>query len=405
MSINNREDWLAQWSENGLFVTDHLYFGNNRLAPPGSYTADWDTGEVDSVTFKGTEGRDTLLGGGGEFAAIFIGTRGNDLYGGGLALGDEEAFYYGVVDYSGARSSVVVNMDLRGSRTFTDETGEVRTVSIVGRALKDGFGGHDDFMEGTAFGGGYSSVTTVIGSRFADTMVGQTFDGLHGGRGDDHLAGNALYGGRGRDILIGNAPEGSSVVLFGEEGDDWIFGTDGPGRTDVYLVGGAGDDRIFAGAGDDTFLMGDEGDDWIDAGAGDDFVDGGVGKDVILSGAGNDVINPDVEYFQSDPTQPRDGARDVILVTRADLGAYRDRILFNAFEEGRDQIRFGDAVRGGKDFRVYQEDDTAHPGRVNTILQIDRNGDGFGEGAADVSDYFLVAQGADLSLHHGYLLT
>lgn len=81
MSINNREDWLAQWAEDGLSFTDHLYFGNNRLVPPGSYTADWDTGEVDSVTFKGTAGRDTLLGGGGELAAIFIGTRGNDLYG------------------------------------------------------------------------------------------------------------------------------------------------------------------------------------------------------------------------------------------------------------------------------------------------------------------------------------
>lgn len=80
-------------------------------------------------------------------------------------------------------------------------------------------------------------------------------------------------------------------------------------------------------------------------------------------------------------------------------------MLFNAFEEDRDQIRFGDAVRGGKDFRVYQEDNATNLGRVDTVLQIDRNGDRFGDGAADVRDYFLVAEGADLTLHPGYLLT
>lgn len=71
---------------------------------------------------------------------------------------------------------------------------------------------------------------------------------------------------------------------------------------------------------------------------GNDYVDGGVGKDVLVSGSGSDTINPDVEFFQKAPNQARDGARDVILVTKADLGDYTDVVLSRAFEAGRDQI-------------------------------------------------------------------
>jgi Ca2+-binding RTX toxin-like protein len=412
--ISNREDWLAQWAENGLVLTDHLYLGQNRLVPPGTYTPDWDAGAVDTVTFLGTARDDTLLGGGGEFASIFLGTRGDDLYGGGLALGDGDAFYYGVVDYSGARSRVVIDMDYTGSRTFTDEDGQVRSVSILGRAVKDGYGGQDDFMEGTAFGGGYSSVTDVIGSRFGDTMVGFTFGGLYGGGGNDRLTGNSLYGGDGNDVLRGDDGFGS-VVLFGDSGNDRIFGTDGPGRTDVRLVGGEGNDRIFAGAGDDRFVTGDAGNDYIDGGAGNDFIDGGVGKDVLLSGAGNDDINPDVEFFQSDPSQPRDGARDVIRVTRDDLGDFTDNVLQGAFEADRDVIHFKEAVKGGLDYRIIYEARTASDNGFispadqadlqNTVLQIDWNRNGFGEDAADRSDYFLVLRDVTLTEECGWMLT
>ncbi len=305
MSINNKADYIASLADDGLLVTDHLYFGRNVQIPPGTYTPDWDTGEFDSVTFAGTAKNDVLIGGGGEYLAFFIGTRGNDLYGGGLALGNDDAFALGVADYSGARGHVVVDLDLRSSRTFTDASGDVRTVSIIGRALDDGNGGHDDFMEATAFGGGFSSVTTVIGSRFADTITGQSFD-VFGGRGNDRLAGNSLHGGEGNDLLVGESVGGNSVVLWGDEGNDRIFGTDGPGRTDVYLVGGAGNDRIFAGAGDDTYLTGNEGRDYIDAGAGNDFMDGGVGADVLLSGAGNDIDQPRrrVLSIRTQPTRP-----------------------------------------------------------------------------------------------------
>ncbi len=419
MSIDNRAEWLAYWAANGYILTDHIYFGSNRLVRTGTYSPTFDSDgnlvAADNVTFVGTAGRDTFLGGGGEFSSIFLGTRGDDLYGGGLALGDDNAFYYGVADYSGARSRVVIDMDYTGSRTFTDEDGQVRTVSILGRAVKDGYGGQDDFMEGTAFGGGYSSVTNVIGSRFADTMVGFTaFGGLYGGGGNDRLVGNQLYGGDGNDVLIHRALGDFDGGAFGGEGNDVLIGSD---FVDADLVGGAGNDRIFAGGGNDgvgnfAAITGNEGNDIVDGGSGNDFIDGGIGRDRLFSGSGNDIINPDVEEFQGDPNQPRDGDRDVIYVTRDDLGDFNDVVLSRAFEEGLDVIRFVDAVRGGVDFRVYEEaqsfndatgrlfrgDDLAD--RQNTVLEIDWNDDGF-----DADDYFLHVVDASLSLQGGFLLT
>jgi hypothetical protein len=91
-------------------------------------------------------------------------------------------------------------------------------------------------------------------------------------------------------------------------------------------------------------------------------------------------------------------------------------VLARAFEAGRDQVRFAEAVRGGADYRVYHEAQTINPdtgrlyrgeeaGLQNTVLQIDQDGDGFGDTTPDPGDYFLVILDADLSLRAGYLLT
>lgn len=419
MSISNSREFLEDLVASGDYVvTEHLVAGQNVQLVPGTYPPpNWDDYPytVDSVTFTGTAGRDALFGGGGEAFAFFKGTRGDDLYGVGPS---PDVFVSAYVDYSKARTGVLVDMTYHGSRTFTDAGGDTRTVNVVGKA-HDGFGGTDYFAESAEdWNAGYSSIVGVFGSSHRDVMIeGGSWD-FYGGGGNDLMIGGFSHGGTGNDKLVGRSVDGSSVVLFGDEGNDTIFGTDGPGRTDVYLVGGAGHDRIFAGAGDDTYLTGDAGNDYIDAGAGNDFMDGGVGRDVLVSGSGNDIINPDVEFFQLDPTQARDGVRDVIKVTRDDLGDFNDVVLSRAFEAGRDQIRFADAVRGGADFRVYQEDLSINPdtgrlfrsddqaGLINTVLQIDQNGNGLGDAASpDTGDYFLFVLDADLSLRDGFVLT
>lgn len=79
-------------------------------------------------------------------------------------------------------------------------------------------------------------------------------------------------------------------------------------------------------------------------------------------------------------------------------------MLTNAFEAGTDEIRFTAVVRGGVDLRVYHEANATFPGEMNTVLQIDQNGVGFGGLTPDANHSYLTLLGADLSPHHGDLL-
>ncbi|MGC4086909.1 MAG: hypothetical protein QM756_03215, partial [Polyangiaceae bacterium] len=73
-------------------------------------------------------------------------------------------------------------------------------------------------------------------------------------------------------------PEGGRIVILGGAGDDQIFATDM--CRDVTIHGGDGDDLITGGYGNDT----------IDGGAGLDRVDGMSGNDILLGGDGDDYL-------------------------------------------------------------------------------------------------------------------
>lgn len=367
-------------------MAEFVLTGSNRYLQPGAFTT------YDLVLFTGTDGDDTLFAGGGEGSSHFMATPGDDLY--GLADHPGTTSWSGaVIDYSDAEAAVRVELGKPGgTRTFVDAHGTTRTVEIFGVA-EDGFGGVDLFAGHPASFVTGPAVDGVMGSRFADVIV--TTWAAWGGAGDDHLTG---------------------MSLMGEEGNDRLFGTAGADG----LAGGVGNDRVFGRAGDD-WVYGDAGKDFVCGGKGDDFVEGGVGRDLLVSGAGNDTINPDSWEFGYGEIPPTDRARDVIRVTRADVGDYTDVVLSRAFEAGLDEIRFGDAACGAR-FRVYQEEQSfADDGallrsddledRVNTVLQIDADGDGFDVSLGsrrmpDRDDYFLVVVDADLALDHGaWLLT
>ncbi|MTH78392.1 calcium-binding protein [Paracoccus aestuariivivens] len=381
--------------------------GSNRYLLPDIYTVD------DTVIFRGTQGDDTLFGGGGEGITIFRATAGDDLYG---TTGNSVSWV--IADYSKAPDAIFVNLDAKGERTFVDEHGTTRTVSLFGM-VKDGFGGTDWFAADPAYDS--SSVTTIYGSRFDDTMISSGFADFNGGAGDDRLVGSWLRGDAGDDVLIASQdwdPEKywPASSLGGGEGDDFIWATD----FEDLISGGNGNDRIFARGGDDGYVIGQRGNDYVDGGSGDDFIDGGKGRDTMVSGSGSDIINPDIAYFQLDPNQKRDQNADVIFVSRQDLGDDTDYVLSRSFEAERDQVRFGAAVSHGNDFRIFYEKlsinpDTGEPyappsdtdlkNKLNTVLQIDVDGDGFGKGAADEDDYFLIVADVKLSLYDDYILT
>ncbi len=158
-----------------------------------------------------------------------------------------------------------------------------------------------------------SSIENLIGSRFGDSLTGDSRDNvLLGGDGGDVLAGgdgnDLIGGGAGADILSGGYGDDTatyfdaasavtvnlSLVLFqntGGGGWDLLNGFEnlvGSDFNDV-LTGNSRDNRLDGGAGADV-LNGGQGSDRLLGGAGADTLIGGSGRDVLTGGEGADVF-------------------------------------------------------------------------------------------------------------------
>ena len=144
---------------------------------------------------------------------------------------------------------------------------------------------------------GFDSHEVIAGTDYNDYIdTGDGDDTAYGGKGDDILVGNGgsehLYGEDGNDILYGaGGTAGADVADFldGGAGDDYIYGGQNAGATEI-LIGGKGDDHLYGEAGIDE-LYGDDGNDFIDAGGDTDLAFGGAGNDEIYGGEGPDELH------------------------------------------------------------------------------------------------------------------
>ena len=144
------------------------------------------------------------------------------------------------------------------------------------------------------------TVEGIVGSAFADTLIGDEKANQLGGRGGD----DAVRGGAALDYaLYSFAPAPVTVSLLsatatGGDGDDSLNGIDGilgSAFADV-LAGDEGRNVISAGSGADAIRGGDAADtlfgqvweDVVEGLRGDDYLDGGLGKDRLDGGADRD---------------------------------------------------------------------------------------------------------------------
>ncbi|MEI6160206.1 MAG: hypothetical protein WCP77_10255 [Roseococcus sp.] len=236
-------------------------------------------GTTNADLIRGLAGHDSIRGGEGN--DILEGNEGNDTLNGGLGAdtlngGDGTD----IAEYSNAAARVVVNLATGGT-------------------------------QGDATGDRYSSIETVLGSAFDDSITGDDQanllmgdtgnDTLIGGAGDDTLVGGAggdsMVGGEGRDLVtflsnlamvavdlngvgsqgeaIGDSYSGIEDVI-GTGGGDTILGS----ALANLLEGRAGNDSLAGREGNDTLLAGD-GNDTVLGGAGDDSLAGGDGVDLL----------------------------------------------------------------------------------------------------------------------------
>jgi Ca2+-binding RTX toxin-like protein len=274
--------------------------GNDRLE--GAIWAD---------TLNGDDGNDILIASGG--TDLLYGGNGDDLLDGGSGQDDL---------YGGVGNDVLEGGGdadaLRGDSGFDFASYDMALTGVTAN-LTTRIGSGGDAQNDT-----YFSIEGVIGSHFADTLVG---DGggntLRGGGGDDVLMGagggdtldggdgnDHLYGSVDHDVLIGGA--GLDIVRYDVSATgvvaDFVagLGSGGMAEGDTYaslegvvgsafgdvMIGNSADNR-FIGQGGDDVLRGGDGADILEAGAGNDHLYGGVGGDVLDGGAGYDFARYD----------------------------------------------------------------------------------------------------------------
>ena len=319
----------------------------------------------------------------------------------------------GIVEVQGTENSDNIAAFVEGERFVVEVNGATTSFDndAVDGLYVEAKGGNDNVkIDATVL-----QPTLIFGGRGNDRIQGGSGgDVILGGSGDD-----TIYGRTSGDILLGDGPNSLAEVPVPQPGDplvavalnsdavvdlaptDLVAPDTDPLALHKYLsrisginsgtdtiVGGAGDDMIFAGRGNDN-VTGDGanqmpgtssgvtpvslstsdpsvaiaqpeilplgGNDYIEAGAGDDTVNSGAGKDLVFGGSGNDTLNTglgaDIAIGgNGDDTIRADGGRDIVLgdgpntinqaiITSSGVDPY---MVNSALGSGNDYVEAGD---------------------------------------------------------------
>ena len=245
---------------------------------------------------------------------LFISGGGGNDVGALVTSGDQvEASITGTGSQTFAASEVqsVTFIGNNGNDTLTNFT-DIRSSFFGGNGNDRLIGGsNNDFIDGG------SGADIIFGNEGDDELVGSLGnDVLRGGVGNDTLFGSAdenrIFGGDGDDILFGGDQVdrifgGSGIdQIFGLDGDDFLYtgdggvaGTVGIGQADLILglggndtiIAGAGLNVLWGGDGNDIITGGDSAENRLHGQSGNDTLTGGDGFDFIRGLQGVNIIN------------------------------------------------------------------------------------------------------------------
>jgi Ca2+-binding RTX toxin-like protein len=324
---------------------------------------------------RGLDGNDTLRGAGGN--DTLIGGAGADNLDGGAGID--------WADYSDSPSAV--NVNLQGTGSGGDAQGDT-FVRLNGK----------------------STVENLLGSDFADTLIGDAgdneinpglsssnnnneFDIVDGGNGNDQLTldysandtGTGMSGGfqntaTGSGLFSRNTSNGSHfqdavsftnierLFIIGTNKNDQIIG----GSNDDVLLPGAGNDTIYGGRGNDN-IQSDDGNDFVvDQDVNGEFIgtpaksfiylDGGRGIDTLsvdLSGQVDSTgKNYDIVLESTNPQQENPNQ----LLSLANGSAISKFEVFKDIKTGSGNDRLTQLGRVDNNFSTGAGDDTVNPG-------------------------------------------
>jgi Ca2+-binding RTX toxin-like protein len=245
------------------------------------------TGEAAGDTYisierlRGTDFNDHLIGDSGENQ--LEGGEGADILDGGNGLD--------FARYTTADTAITANLAQPWTNTG-DAAGDtyISIEGLIGTRYADHLIGDDDgnFLDGyegaDILDGGdgfdfarYQTATANIDGGEGDTGVTASLenpgDNSGDATGDTYISIEGIIGSNLADTLTGDANDN---ILRGNRGNDVLYGR-------------AGNDRLEGGQGDDT-LYGEDGDDRLFGGVGDDTLYGGDGDNILRGGEGNDTL-------------------------------------------------------------------------------------------------------------------
>jgi Ca2+-binding RTX toxin-like protein len=276
------------------------------------------TGSAFADTITGSDSDNIIIGGAG--ADVINGRAGSD-----------------TINLANSAAGVTVNL-ANGSGLGGDAQGDtyINIENVIGSALADTLTGNDDNniftggagadsidgragidqinfssssagitvnlvtgtgLNGDAQGDTYLNIENVVGSRFADSIIGDDGDNvIDGGLGDD-----TLRGGGGNDIFI--ARSGAQTIL-GDDGIDEVSYATSSASSGILInlqagiaSGGDAQGDILSGienvtgTGRDDTLTGSSGSNVLKGGGGNDVLTGGLGSDTLDGGADIDTAS------------------------------------------------------------------------------------------------------------------
>ena len=274
------------------------------------------TGGLYNDSLIGDGSGNTLSGGSGN--DVLEGMAGADALVGGSGTNTVSFAHAGLASYAGGAATTAVGTGVAASLTTSFAQGDAFSQS------------------GDALGDTYSGITGMVGSDYADILIGDAVANvISGGAGDDILEGmggaDALDGGAGTNTASYNhagAQAGGIGVLASL---DIGYGVNtGEAAGDTYanisnLTGSVFNDTLIGNASANT----------LSGGAGDDVLEGQGGADVLDGGAGNNtasyahstVLGGTVASLSNPASNTGDAAGDTYILIQNLVGsAYADTL-------------------------------------------------------------------------------
>lgn len=310
-------------ADNGTEGDDTITGGGGDDDLRGGLGNDTLDGSFGNDTLRGEDGNDTLVGGNGN--DVLIGGPGDDRLEGGSG---DDAYR---IDSEGDQ---VIESAGQGFDTVFSSFSYTLPIRVERLALT----GSDD-IDGTGHNGG----TFLVGNSGNNTLTGDSWaDTLDGGAGKDTLIGGAWHDvyfvDNVNDVVIEKDEIGydsisssatytlpdnvERIILTGSADTD---ATAGPNAD--RLIGNTGNNVLLGLAGDDV-LEGKAGSDQIDGGVGNDFLYGDEGNDTIIGGLGADLMAGGAgrDVFRYSAAEELNGD----LITDFEAGAGGDQLDFSA---------------------------------------------------------------------------